>query len=143
MVAVDIDIIETVEMVTQVIKCGFGHTQNFCGISHNWLWKWSQKIVTISTANYGLIHSFKSSRIQIEISLVELVTLFWKCMEEVTKVIFDVWNRSQIVFGSVELVTSINVTSGHDHNFFGSVELVTFILVTSGQLLNCYNLIHH
>ena len=43
MVAVDIDIIETVEMVTQVIKCGIGHTQNFCGISHNWLWKWSQK----------------------------------------------------------------------------------------------------
>ena len=63
-------------------------------------------------------------------------------MEEVTKVIFDVWNRSQIVFGSVELVTLINVASGHDHNFFGSVELVTFILVTSGQLFNCYNLIY-
>ena len=39
-------------------------------------------------------------------------------MEEVTKVFFDVWNRSQIVFGSVELVTSINVISGNDHNFF-------------------------
>ena len=85
-------------------------------------------------------------------------------MEEVTKVIFDVWNRSQIVFlisgighinkcnqwtssqfffESVELVTLINVTSGHDHNFFGSVELVTFIYVTCGQLCNCHNLIHH
>ena len=39
-------------------------------------------------------------------------------MEEVTKVIFDVWNRSQIIFWSVELVTSINVISGHHHNFF-------------------------
>ena len=47
-------------------------------------------------------------------------------MEEVTKVIFDVWNRSQIVFGSVELVTSINVISGNDHNFFWStVEMIT------------------
>ena len=54
-------------------------------------------------------------------------------MEEVTKVIFDVWNRSQIVFGSVELVTSINVISGNDHNFFQSVELVTLINVTSGN----------
>ena len=43
MVGVDIDIIETVEMVTQVIKCGIGHTKVFCGISHNWQWKWSQK----------------------------------------------------------------------------------------------------
>ena len=43
MVGADIDIIETVEMVTQVIKCGIGHTKVFCGISHNWQWKWSQK----------------------------------------------------------------------------------------------------
>ena len=121
------------------------------------LWPFPLPIMACSTV-------FKSSRIQIEIVLVELVTLFWKCMEEVTKVIFDAWNRSQIVFGSVELVTSINVisghhhnfffesvelvtlinvASGHDHNFFGSVELITFILVTSGQLFNCYNLIHH
>ena len=42
MVGADIDIIETVEMVTQVIKCGIGHTKVFCGISHNWQWKWSQ-----------------------------------------------------------------------------------------------------
>ena len=64
-------------------------------------------------------------------------------MEEVTKVIFDAWNRSQIVFGSVELVTLINVASGHDHNFFGSVELVTFTHLTSRQLFDCHNFIHH
>ena len=75
------------------------------------LWPFPLRIMACSTV-------FKSSQIQIEIVLVELVTLFWKCMEEVTKVIFDAWNRSQIVFGSVELVTLINVASGHDHNFF-------------------------
>ena len=64
-------------------------------------------------------------------------------MEEVTKVIFDAWNKSQIVFGSVELVTLINVVSGHDHNSFESVKLVTFTHLTSGQLFDCHNLIHH
>ena len=60
-------------------------------------------------------------------------------MEEVTKVIFDAWNRSQIVFGSVELVTSKNVISGHHHNFFESVELVTLINVTSGHDHNFFD----
>ena len=75
--AVDIDIIETVEMVTQVIKCGIGHTQNFCGISHNWQWKWSQKKLwpfPLPIMAYSTV--FKSRRIQREIVLVELVTLF-------------------------------------------------------------------
>ena len=65
-------------------------------------------------------------------------------MEEVTKVIFDAWNRSQIVFGSVELVTLINVGSGHDHDFFWINGIGhTFTHLTSGQLFDCHNLIHH